>query len=283
MLKLMSVSKFYGKHQVLDNINLDFEDPSGVYGLLGRNGVGKTTLMKIISNMITVYQGQITLEGQPLKNNADQLEKVVCVGGQVSKENYTFQGKIKNLLAYYQLLYPNFNRELADEMLAKFKLNPKDKFKKLSTGNQTLVQNIMGLACRAQVTILDEPTNGLDSVNRRIFFRFMMEDLAEYPRMFILSTHLIQEVENYLTHVMILKDRRVLLKGALEGIQKKSFRITNYQPQNKNIIHEEKLGSMVQYDVFDNLSQEEQQAIEAAGGQIERLDLQTLFNNLVEE
>ena len=77
MLKLKNITKKYGNHVVLNDITINFDNPEGVYGILGRNGVGKTTLMKIIFNMITRYQGQIELNGEITKNNDELLKNMV--------------------------------------------------------------------------------------------------------------------------------------------------------------------------------------------------------------
>ncbi|WP_018659856.1 ATP-binding cassette domain-containing protein [Allofustis seminis] len=282
MIKLKDVTKKYGKKVVLDRVNLEFSNPYGIYGLLGRNGVGKTTMMTMIFNMITDYEGIIELNGQNVKNNDEALAQMVYVGGEINSMNFIFQGKINKLIQYYQLMYPTFDATFARKMLNDYKINENEAFKKLSTGNKTLVQNVMGLATRASISIFDEPTNGLDSVNRKKFFDFMMADYEKYPRMIVLSTHLIQEVENYLTDVIMLKDSTVLLDEMIEVIQEKAYRINNYYPENKNIIHQESLGNYNIYDIYDELSDDERQTINKAGGTIEHLDLQTLFNDLME-
>lgn len=282
MLKLMDVAKAYGKNQVLYNININFDNRTGVYGLLGRNGVGKTTLMKMIFNMITTYDGQIDYEGQNVKNNAEALKDIVYVGGNVYKSNSLYQGKIKHLFKAYDQMYETFDMTLANQLLSEFDIKDSMKFEKLSTGNKTIVQNILGLATRVEVTILDEPTNGLDSVNRQIFFRHMMEDYDKHPRMFILSTHLIQEVENYLTDVIMLKDAKVLMAEPIEVIQSRSYRVKNYEFTDKKIIHQEKMGGFIVQDIYDILTDDEIQMVTEAGGTVEFLDLQSLFNDLME-
>lgn len=283
MLKLTNVSKTYGKQLVLDQISLDFDNPTGVYGILGRNGVGKTTLMKIIFNMITTYDGKIEVNGQPARNNGEVLKDIVYVGGEINKYNGLFDGKIKNIFKAYKMMYDAFDQEFAERMLASYGIKLKNRFGKLSTGNKTLVQNILGLATRAPITILDEPTNGLDSVNRQTFFRFMMEDYAEHPRLFMLSTHLIQEVENYLTDVVILKNAEVLIEDSLENIQLKAHVIANGHVDNKNIIKETSFGSRTEQIIYDELSQEEIAQVQASNGEVHPLDLQNLFNALVED
>ncbi|QII81679.1 ATP-binding cassette domain-containing protein [Jeotgalibaca arthritidis] len=283
MLKLKNITKKYGNHVVLNDITINFDNPEGVYGVLGRNGVGKTTLMKIIFNMITNYDGEVEVNGQPAKNNDDVLQHIVYVGGEVNKYNGLFQGKIKDLLKAYSRMYDAFDREYAESMFESFDIKLKNKFMELSTGNKTLVQNTLGLATRAPITILDEPTNGLDSVNRQNFFRYLMEDYAEHPRLFMLSTHLIQEVENYLTNVVILKNAEVLIDDTLENIQLKAHTVKNARVENKQVIKETTLGSSIEQVIYDDLSDEDIAQIKANGGELEPLDLQSLFNALVEK
>ena len=283
MLELKNVTKKYGKQLVLDEISLNFDNPEGVYGILGRNGVGKTTLMKIIFNMIPNYQGDITVNGEIAKDNDDILKDIVYVGGEINKYNTLFQGKIKDIFKAYSKMYESFDRDFAEAMLASYDIKLKDKFNKLSTGNRTLVQNTIGLATRAPITILDEPTNGLDSVNRQNFFHFMMEDYAEHPRLFMLSTHLIQEVENYLTNVVILKDTKVLVEETLEEVQLKAYMISNYPLESKRVISESTFGTRVDQIIYEELTDDEINMIKTSGGDVQPLDLQSLFNALVEK
>lgn len=275
MLKLEHVTKKYGKKAVLRGIDLDFKDQVGVYGLLGRNGVGKTTMMKIINDMIASYDGQVI--------RGFDLSQIVFVTSDVAANNSLFQGKISKLMRYYDSLYPSFDMAYAEKLLERFNLTSKLKIKKLSTGNKTLVFNILGLATRETVTIFDEPTNGLDSVNRRKFFDAMLEDYAQYPRLIILSTHLIQEVENYLTHVIMLRDTSVLMDDTIEVIQSRAVRISNATIPNKRIIHQRQLGSITEIYLFDRVTEEEVQQVSAQGGKLDYYDLQTLFNYLVED
>lgn len=275
MLKLEKISKKYGQKRVLQEIHLDFKDQTGVYGLLGRNGVGKTTMMKIITNMVANYEGRV--------NRDFDLSHIVFVSSDVAATNGLFQGKITKLMSYYTSLYPKFDEAYARELLARFGLDPQARIKKLSTGNKTLVYNILGLATREKVTIFDEPTNGLDSVNRQKFFEVMLDDYTQEPRLIILSTHLIQEIENYLTHVILLKDSMILMDDAIETIQAKTMLISNARIANKRALHERHMGSMTETFVFDTLSDEDIQAVTAQGGTVTYYDLQTLFNYLVEE
>ncbi len=283
MLSVKNLSKKYGKQTVLENLTINFEDASGVYGILGRNGVGKTTLMQIIFNMIPTYEGEVYYQNQLTEENPDTLENMVYVGGQIDNNNSLFQGKISKLIDAYDQMYETFDSLYAEYLFANFNISLKSRYSKLSTGNKTLVYNILGLASRCSITIFDEPTNGLDSVNRNKFFQLMMEDYAETPRMILISTHLIQEVENYLTHVIILKSANVIVDQPLEVFQSKLYKIENYQPNNKRILYQETLGPKQTYYLYDHLTKEEKISMASAGAQIEYYDLQSAFNYLVEE
>ncbi|MFU2195129.1 ATP-binding cassette domain-containing protein [Streptococcus pluranimalium] len=275
MLKLEEITKKYGRKVVLQQINLEFKDQAGVYGLLGRNGVGKTTMMKLINDMIASYDGRVS--------TSFDLAHIVFVTSDVSDYNSVFQGKITKLIRYYENMYPKFDAHYAEELLARFNLDPKLKIKKLSTGNKTLVYNILGLATRETVTVFDEPTNGLDSVNRQKFFDAMLEDYAQHPRLIILSTHLIQEVENYLTHVIMLKEAALLVDANIEDVQARAVRLTNADLPNKYILHQRQLGSTTETYLFDTITEEDIREVTGQGGQVGYYDLQTLFNYLVED
>lgn len=281
MLNINKISKSYQNTPILENITFNISESAAVYGLLGRNGAGKTTLMKIIYNMISDYRGKITLNNHPIPENTDQLTNIIYVGGEISRNNNLFQGKISHLIKAHAQLYPHFDTDFAKEILARFDISLKQKFSKLSTGNKTLVQNTLGLASQNPVTIMDEPTNGLDSVNRQLFFDYMMQSFEENPRIFILSTHLIQEIEHYLTHVLILKNRQIILDESIESLQEKSFRITNGPTFDYPVIHTDQLGATTIQDIYGPLSLTEIQSIKENGGQVDRLGLQDLFNDLM--
>lgn len=256
MLKLEEITKKYGRKVVLQQINLEFKDQAGVYGLLGRNGVGKTTMMKLINDMIASYDGRVS--------TSFDLAHIVFVTSDVSDYNSVFQGKITKLIRYYENMYPKFDAHYAEELLARFNLDPKLKIKKLSTGNKTLVYNILGLATRETVTVA------------------MLEDYAQHPRLIILSTHLIQEVENYLTHVIMLKETALLVDANIEDVQARAVRLTNADLPNKYILHQRQLGSTTETYLFDTITEEDIREVTGQGGQVGYYDLQTLFNYLVE-
>lgn len=283
MLELNHVTKRFGQKEILSDLNLNLLDAAGVYGLLGRNGAGKTTLMKLISQLIPTYQGEIRWQGQSVAKNAETLTQIAYVNGSTDAKTGYFRQKIKVYLNWYASLYPSFSRALAEQLLARFHLLPKERFDRLSTGNKTLVQNILGLAARTEVLLLDEPTAGLDSVNRELFFQILLEDLSAHPRLVICSTHLIQEVEPILTHVLLLKDQQIVLAEPLEDVQAKAWRVRGGSVRGKRILRREQFAGQESVLVYDTLTESEQEALQAAGASLEHVGLQSLFNAMVLE
>ncbi|AMB99990.1 hypothetical protein AWM75_08400 [Aerococcus urinaehominis] len=281
MLEIIDVSKKYRSKTVLDHISVKFTNPEGIYGLLGRNGVGKTTLMEIISNHLTRYQGQVCIDGQDVTKSDQALNQILMFGLSYPKTNALLNGKLKDTIALYDRTLPYFSKEAALTYIAAFDLKPKDKYKKLSTGNRTLFQNCLALASRLPIVILDEPTNGLDSVNRKTFFDLLMAEYSQHPRTFILSTHLISEVQNYLTDVIIMDQGKIVVGAPVEKVLSQALVVSNYGPDLPGIVGRAHLGSQTSQYLFTDLDQVSRLEIEASGGKIDYMDLQTLFNYLV--
>lgn len=281
MLKLEKISKNFGNQSILSDITLEFSDNQGIYGLLGRNGVGKTTLMKMIANQISDYSGNIILNEKQVKENDDCLQDILLFGNPFDDNNPLFSDKLNRIISLYADTIETFDTTLMANLMDTFELDPKAKYKKLSSGKKTLFTNALALSSRVPITLLDEPTNGLDSINRKVFFREMMTDYEKQPRMFIISTHLIAEVENCLTHAIMLQHQAVILDESIVTIQEKSHRITNYPISNKHIIAQEDIAGIKVTDIYDSLSELDRHEIESAGGKVDSLNLQELFNDLM--
>ncbi len=281
MINLTNVSKSYGKKEVLANIDLNFADAHGVYGLLGRNGVGKTTLLMMLANQIADYTGDITYNGETVLENDKVLNNILLFGNPFSKDSSLQKEKLKNIVAFYDEAIETFDKNLMNNLMTRFELDPQYRYDKLSAGNKTMFTNALAVAGRTPVTLIDEPTSGLDSINRQQFFRALMEDYTDYPRMFVVSTHLIAEVENYLTHAIFMEGKTIVLDEDIPSIQAKAYRVTNFEPENKNIIARHNVAGISVVDVYDELSDQERQRISQAGGKVDSINLQDLFNSML--
>lgn len=208
-----NITKIYSNKKVLDNINLIIEEGK-IYGLLGRNGAGKSTLLSIIAAQNTLSDGKVTYNGEDIWENQNALDNI-CFSKEVdiysNLLNYK-QMKIKDYLKMASIYYPNWDKQYSEQLIDEFKLNIKKRFSKLSKGMLSMVTIIVALASKSKITILDEPTNGLDVVMREKFYNLLLEDYTKTNRTFIISTHIIEETSSIFEEIILIDKGKVLLK-----------------------------------------------------------------------
>lgn len=277
MIKLVNVSKSYGNNIVLDKINLSLED-NKIYGLIGRNGVGKTTLMKILSDQIINYQGEAFVDGSNIKNDKTFKENLVIISdGFISDMQQA--SKLKTLTSTIKILAPMFNQKRYDELMDIFMLNEKTRYNKLSYGNQGLYRSIIGLSTGAKIIFLDEPANGLDEINRDIFYKKIIEYQEQDQSLIMVSSHILSDIERVVTDIIFLKDSKVALNETVEFIEEKAYMITIDEDhlkflENKNILSYKKVGKQLVVMVYDDFTSEELGRLNA---RVDRMNLQELF------
>lgn len=277
MIKLKNVSKSYDNNLVLDKINLNLED-NKIYGLIGRNGVGKTTLMKILSDQIINYQGDAFVDGSNIKNDKTFKENLVIISdGFISDMQQA--SKLKTLTSTIKILAPRFNQKRYDELMDIFMLNEKTRYNKLSYGNQGLYRSIIGLSTGAKIIFLDEPANGLDEINRDIFYKKIIEYQEQDQSLIMVSSHILSDIERVVTDIIFLKDSKVALNESVESIEEKAYMITIDEDhlkylENKNILSYKKVGKQLVVMVYDDFTSEELERLNAV---VDRMNLQELF------
>jgi len=210
VLKAENVYKSYGENEVLHGLNLTIE-PGKIYGLIGRNGVGKTTLLGILTGQNTMDSGIVTYNGQPVWENRQALDHI-CFSRELSANVLMGQNalKVKEYLRAARYFYPSWDQAYAERLLKEFKLDVKKKVFQLSKGQMSMVTILLALASRAPITILDEPAAGLDVVARERLYQLLLEDYAETGRTFIVSTHIIEEAAGVFEQVIILDEGRII-------------------------------------------------------------------------
>lgn len=213
-LEIRNVTKsFRGKHAV-DRVSLRLEGPC-ICGLLGRNGAGKTTLMNLISGKTIPTEGETFLDGEPVRENDHALEKIFSMG----EVNYFPLGmKVCEVFTNLGRIYPNFDRDYAEQLSKKFELDTLQKNDKLSTGYATILKLVAALSSGAEVLLLDEPVLGLDANCRDLFYRELMENYAEHPRLILFSTHLIEEAAKLIERAVIIRAGQVLLDESIDTL-----------------------------------------------------------------
>ena len=152
MIEIKNLYKNYGRLEVLKNINLQIENGK-IYGLLGRNGVGKTTLLKILSNQISNFQGEILMDGKNIYEQQEQVEEIVFIQESFFDQILMKDEKISQIFRMASLLLKEWDHNFQVYLVKQFGIDPNQEYSKLSKGNQTIVGLIIGLCARTKVVI----------------------------------------------------------------------------------------------------------------------------------
>ena len=288
-LKVNNISLKYGKFQALNNISFELKKGK-VYGLLGRNGAGKTSLLSLIASLRQATEGTIMVDDEIAFENANIMKQIAFV----YETNYKEESeKVKNILKMVSNYSPNYDREYEKELIKKFKLPIHKPANKLSKGMQSVLDVIIGLASRVPISIFDESYLGMDAPTRKLFYEEVLKEQEDYPRIMILSTHLVSEMEYLFDEVLILKKGSLLLHEEYEDLVSRGTTITGSVQEidafvkGMNILNSQQLGSTKAVMVYEDNSQEENTKIQkealAKGFDVTPISLQDLFIYLTEE
>lgn len=189
-LEIKNLSKKFEKKEVLNNINLEVKSGE-VVSLVGRNGSGKTTLLKLITGIYQLDTGEITIDGVNIEQN-NLKSNIIYIPDKFDYFKYT---KIKNIIKYYELAYDNFDEKFLKKELEKNKISLNKKVTELSKGQTVIFGVILGLACRTNFLLLDEPLDGIDIINIKLIINYIIE--AQDSGVGILvSSHQLDYLEN---------------------------------------------------------------------------------------
>lgn len=222
-IELDQVYKRYGKTEIaIKNTNLLLDGPS-ITGLVGRNGAGKTTLLHMVAGFLKPSKGTLMVNGEVPFNNLSVATNVSLID-----DGMTFpEGlDLATILTFGASMYPNWKQEIAEGLFAFFEFDPKAKHDSLSKGKKSLFNAIFGLAARTPITLFDEPTTGMDEETRRDFYRALLKDYLDEPRIILVSSHHIEELEDLLEAVILIEKGSVFLHETIPDLEEYSFSVT---------------------------------------------------------
>ena len=218
MIKIQNLAFSYGKNEVLRNISMDLE-PGRIYGLLGENGVGKTTLLTLLCGLKKTQEGTISTDGHdPYKREPVLLQDQYYLPDEVAAINdkAIAWGKASGKF------WPEFSLENYEAILREFEVDPQQKMNAMSAGQLKKTYIAFALACRTRFLYLDEPTNGLDIPSKAQFRSALMKYTREDSTI-VISTHQVRDLENIIDPIIILDRRDVLLNATIEQIADKLY------------------------------------------------------------
>jgi ABC-2 type transport system ATP-binding protein len=214
LISAKGLAKNYGTKQALRPTNLEI--PAGrIVGVIGANGAGKSTLLNCLLGL-SDYQGELSVMGlNPLMQRAALMEQVCFIADVATLPRWA---RVNEVLDWVEGLHPKFNRAKAEARLATTTVPPKAKVNSLSKGMIVQVHLAIALAIDARILVLDEPTLGLDIVNRRAFYDAILSDFWDENRTVIITTHQVDEVEPILSHAIFIRDGAVTLDAAMDVV-----------------------------------------------------------------
>jgi ABC-2 type transport system ATP-binding protein len=264
MIQFKDFQFYYRKHQqMFDGLNLTLQK-GHIYGLLGKNGAGKSTMLKNAVGTLYPKAGSCEVNGVlSSKREPSMLSEIFFLPEQISAPEVNIDHFIKMNAPFY----PKFSRELFDKVMSEFDLKTENKLHQLSHGQQKKVFLAFGIATQTDWLLMDEPTNGLDIPSKSAFRKVVTSFIAD-DRGIIISTHQIADIEKLIDSIVVIDEGKLLLNKSLQEISEKlSFKLVN-QPSESDqpALYEE------QYGIGTRVIEENKTGEESL------VDLEILFN-----
>lgn len=214
LLECINLSKSYSDKKVLKNINIEI--PSGkIIGLLGRNGTGKTTLIKLINDLLTADSGEIRVNGELISVESKKIISYLPEKTYLDKSM-----NIHQIINFFEDFYDNFDSKMANKLINDLNLDINQKLSKMSKGMQEKVQLVLVMSRKADLYILDEPLGGIDPATREYILDTILTNFNDGASI-IISTHLIADIERILDEVIFMDQGKIILSGSADELRSK--------------------------------------------------------------
>jgi ABC-2 type transport system ATP-binding protein len=216
VVAIAGLYRHFGKKTALEDVSLYV--PRGcVFGLVGENGAGKTTLIKHILGLLRAETGTVRVFGlDPVADPVGVLGRMGYLSEQPDLPGWM---RVEELMRYTQAFYPKWDMAYAERMREQFGLNPAQRLKTLSKGQQAKAGLLAAQAHRPDLLLLDEPSSGLDPIVRRDILEAVIRTVADEGRTVFFSSHLLEEIERVSDHIAMLHQGRLVLCGPLDEIK----------------------------------------------------------------
>jgi ABC-2 type transport system ATP-binding protein len=272
----------YGDTVAVDGLHLDLA-PGKIYGLLGRNGSGKTSLLSVLAGYRRASSGTVTVGGVDPFESADVMRQTCFIRDTL---DVAVNDRISAVIGFAATVRPTFDPEYAAKLLDTFELSPGRRVTTLSRGQRSSLGVVLGLAARTSLTILDEVYLGMDAAARNAFYRELLADYLVHPRTVILSTHLIEEAADLFERVIIIDRGRLVLHEEADVLRGRGVMVTGPAAAvdafvaGRTVLSEQSLGSVRAATLYGRLDAAEVARAEATGLTLGPVGIQDLFVHL---
>jgi ABC-2 type transport system ATP-binding protein len=212
ILQVKNISKSFDNKKIIDNVSFDIESGK-IVGLLGKNGCGKTTIIKMINDLLTIDDGEILIDGQKI---GPQTKEIIAY---LPERTYLEPDHtIAQILTMFEEFYKSFDRQKAEKLLKDFEFDINSKLSKMSKGMKEKVQLILVMSRKAKLYILDEPLSGIDPAARDYILKTILSNF-EHGASMIITTHLVSDVEKILDEVIFIDKGKIILSGNADQLR----------------------------------------------------------------
>lgn len=221
MIKVTNASKHFGDFTALNKMNAEIAEGS-IYGLIGSNGAGKSTFLRLITGIYQAEGGSVEIDGEPVWNNPKAKKKFLYV----PDELFFLPGANMNRMAkMYKDYYPDFDEERYKLLTERFGLDPKANISTFSKGMKRQAATILALACKPQYLFFDETFDGLDPVMRKLVKDEIMEDVKERKITVVITSHSLRELEDVCNQLTLLHKGGVIFESDVVNLKTSLFKI----------------------------------------------------------
>lgn len=267
MIEIQHIHKSFNDYVVLEDICMCIEEGT-IHGIIGENGVGKTTLLQMIAGIYTVEKGTILVDGENPYNHSCTKEKIAYIA---DRNQYFEWYKVKEIVDFFEMSYPTFSREKFNAYNKDFDIPLNKKISQLSKGMQMRLSIMLGFAICAKYLILDEPTSGLDALAKKKFYEMLVEAVEEGATA-ILSSHHLNDIEKVCDKITMIEETKVKWEMATTDIKDKVKKLQVVFKENlpgnlndwEEIIDISRIGS-IYYIVTDCYTKELYEKLEEMG------------------
>lgn len=247
MIKVEGVNKYFDGFQALKDLDLNVRKGS-IYGLVGTNGAGKTTIIKHVAGVLLQDEGTIEIDGSPVYENRDVKRKM----GYIPDDLFFFSPyNLRESSRFFQSMYHNWSEDRYDDMVRRFGLDERARLSKFSKGMQKQASFILTMSSMPDYLILDEPIDGLDPIIRKQVWKYVVEDVAEREMTVLVSSHNLREMEGICDSIGILSKGEMMIERDLDELKSDIHKVQvayESRPEEAyrelNVLHRESRGTV---------------------------------------
>lgn len=254
VIDCQSVSKGFRRTNALEDISFQLTEQK-ITGIIGRNGAGKTTLLKILAGFTKHSSGEIGVFGKNPYNNLMVSANSILVDDQMT---FPDSLNLEQILQSAPAFYKRWDGQLASRLFQYFGLDSKQQHSKLSKGARATFNMIFGLSTRCELTMFDEPTNGMDEAARTDFYRALLKDYIAHPRSILISSHHLAEIEHLLEDILLIHKGKVILHESLDAVKEYAVAVQGLMTdverwtEEAEVLQSKKIDDQRQYVVVKN-------------------------------